>query len=106
MNKRLKINRHPVLSDNIINSAIIAINKACNTRIDNKQFFDEVTSNFCLAVLEENVLNLTFPVVATTEFAELALHVIEEIPQTNTLIYNNAFSKEIERISFEREKIV
>ena len=106
MNKRLKINRHPVLSDDIINSAISAINKEFNTTIDNEQFFDEVTSNFCLAILEENVLNLTFPVVATTEFAEIALHIIDNMPQTNTLVYNNAFTREIERINFESVRVV
>jgi|11_taG_2_1085331.scaffolds.fasta_scaffold12082_2 hypothetical protein len=104
MNKSLKINRHPTLSDNIIYSTISAINKKHKTKIDPEQFFDKLTCRFCQSFIEDDNLILTFPVIATTEYAELSLQLIDNMPQTNTISYNNAFKKEIERITLESEE--
>ena len=98
MSKNVKINRHPFLSDNIIYSAIKEINSKFKTKIDPEQFFDDVTSNFCLASLEKNSLNLTFPVVATSEYASVVIQVGNGIPNVKNVKFNKAFEKEINRI--------
>ena len=98
MNENLKVNRHPVLSDKIIHSSIKSINKRYNTRIESEQFFDHVMSNFCVAELKNNVLALTFPVVATSEYANVELPVFNDSINIKGIKYNKAFEKEIKRI--------
>jgi hypothetical protein len=99
MNKNVKINRHPQLSDNIIYSAIKDLNLKYKTNIDPEQFFDSVTSNFCVAALEEETLKLSFPVVATSEYAFVTIEIINKKPSLNTIEFNSAFEKEINRTS-------
>lgn len=97
MSKNVKINRHPFLSDNIIYSAIKELNFEFKTKIDPEQFFDSVTSNFCSASLEKSSLNLTFPVVATTEYAHVIIPVSNGMPSIKETSFNKAFEKEITR---------
>ena len=98
MSKSVEINRHPILSDKIIYSAIRKLNLKYKTRIDPEQFFDSVTSNFCLAVLDEEVLSLSFPVVATSEYARVHINVVNENPVIEKINFNDAFKKEIKRV--------
>lgn len=100
MNKSVAINRHPILSDEIIYSAIKKLNLKYKTRIDPEQFFDSVTSNFCLAVLEEEVLSLSFPVVATSEYARVQINVVDGLPIIEKINFNNAFKEEIKRVEY------
>lgn len=98
MNKSVVINRHPILSDKIIYSAIKKLNLKYETKIDPEQFFDSVTSNFCLAVFDEGVLSLSFPVVATSEYARVHIRVVDENPVLEKISFNDAFKKEIKRV--------
>ena len=99
MSKSTKINRHPVLQDNIIYTAVRELNHRFKTRIDPEQFFDSVTSKFCNAFLEEEVLSLSFPVVATREYAFVHFHMLDDNSKIESIKFNNAFEKEIKRIN-------
>lgn len=97
MNKSVKINRHHSLPDNIIYTAVRGLNLKYKTRIDPEQFFDSITSKFCNAFLDEDVLSLSFPVVATNEYALVHFHTPNGVPNIESAKFNIAFEKEIKR---------
>mgnify|MGYP001279266969 CR=1 FL=1 len=99
-------NSFSTASKNLINDSVATINKKYKTKIDPEQFTDSVTSNFCTAVLEKDTfggktldtITLIFPVIATTEYAEVNLPIAKGKFQCGSISYNNAFSEEIKRI--------
>ena len=99
-NSNKNINRHPTLPDNIIYSSIKSINKTFNTEIDIEQFFDPCMSSFCLAsYINQSTISLSFPVVATSEYASIELSIKNNLPDTNSIQYNKAFKLEIDRVA-------
>lgn len=90
-------NSNKTLDSDLIHNAIHELNYKFNTCIDSNQFFDTVMSSFCTAIIDKNNLFLSFPVVATTKYAEVCFPVDETVLNTEEVVYNKAFELEIHR---------
>jgi len=81
----------------LIGDAVHVLNENYNTTIDANMFFDDICSSFCTSSFKDNVLSLTFPVVATREFAEVSMKLMED--STFSITYNKPFELEIKRLA-------
>lgn len=81
----------------LIGDAVSVLNDSYNTTIDANMFFDDICSSFCTSSFKDNVLNLSFPVVATRDFAEVSMKLMED--STFSITYNKPFELEIKRLS-------
>ena len=81
----------------LISDAVSMLNSNYNTTIDANMFFDDICSSFCTSSFEDNVLSLSFPVVATRDFAEVSMKLMED--STYSITYNKPFELEVKRLS-------
>ena len=91
-------NSTKTLDIDLVHNAIHELNYKFNTYIDSSQFFDAVMSNFCTAVIDNNNLLLSFPVVATNKYAAVSFMIDETVLNTEEIEFNKAFELEIHRV--------
>ena len=90
------LNKHGLVSDDLIYNAIHELNTKFNLEINPEHFFEVTVSDYCTAKVLNNKLTLIFPVVSASEYAEVVFEIDETVIDVESLIYNESFKLEIQ----------